>query len=149
MNIGELSKRTGLSTSRIRFYEQQGLLQEAERAPNGYRTYRAEMVQVLKLIAVAQSVGFSLDEIGALLPPGLKDWEHGAVIAALQQKLPDIEAQERALAHSKAQLTALLAEVDAKPDGMSCQDNARRVMVDLWRQLDAASAPQTQAGDQG
>ena len=67
MNIGELSKRTGLSTSRIRFYEQSGLLQAAERGLNGYRSYPPEMVQMLELIAMAQGVGFSLDEIRALL----------------------------------------------------------------------------------
>ena len=54
MNIGELSKRTGLSTSRIRFYEQSGLLQAAERGLNGYRSYPPEMVQMLELIAIAQ-----------------------------------------------------------------------------------------------
>lgn len=72
MNIGELSKRTGLSTSRIRFYDQSGLRQAAERGLNGYRSDRPEMVQMLDLISIARSVGFSFNEIRALLPPGLK-----------------------------------------------------------------------------
>ena len=42
MNIGELSKRSGLNVSRIRFYRQSSLLQVAERGANGYCAYTAE-----------------------------------------------------------------------------------------------------------
>ena len=39
MRIGELSKRTGISTSRIRFYEKHDVLPKPTRNGNGYRTY--------------------------------------------------------------------------------------------------------------
>jgi len=39
MRIGELSRRTGISTSRIRFYEKHDVLPEPIRDENGYRTY--------------------------------------------------------------------------------------------------------------
>jgi MerR family transcriptional regulator, copper efflux regulator len=39
MRIGELSRQTGISTSRIRFYEKHALLPKAIRAGNGYRAY--------------------------------------------------------------------------------------------------------------
>ena len=68
MKIGELSERTGLPASRIRYYEANGLLPAADRAPNGYRDYDAAMVDRLRTIDLAKSLGFSLEEIGRLLP---------------------------------------------------------------------------------
>ena len=68
MKIGELSERTGLPASRIRYYEANGLLPAADRAANGYRDYDAAMVDRLRTIDLAKSLGFSLEEIGRLLP---------------------------------------------------------------------------------
>lgn len=128
MNIGELAKRTGLTNSRIRFYERAGLLQTVDRRPNGYRTYPPEAVLVLELILTAQQAGFSLDEIRKLLPPGLDRWDHAALVEALRRKIADIEALEIRLKQSKAQLAALLSEIEAKPNDIDCAANARRVL---------------------
>jgi DNA-binding transcriptional MerR regulator len=128
MTIGELAKRTGLTNSRIRFYESAGLLQTVDRRPNGYRTYPPEAVLVLELITTAQKAGFSLDEIRKLLPPGLHHWDHAGLIAALRRKVADIEMLETRLKESKAQLIALIADIEAKPDDMDCAANARRVL---------------------
>jgi DNA-binding transcriptional MerR regulator len=52
MKIGDVSRRTGIPTRMLRYYEQQGLL-ESQRMPNGYRSYdesdvaRAEHVRGL------------------------------------------------------------------------------------------------------
>lgn len=128
MNIGELARRTGLTQSRIRFYESAGLLKTVERQPNGYRAYPAEAVLVLELIATAQKAGFSLDEIRTLLPPDLTQWEHDALIEALQRKVKDIEALQMRLKQSKAQLVALIRDIETKPDDVDCATNARRVL---------------------
>ena len=84
MKIGELSERTGLTPSRIRFYERIGLLKAVQRQPNGYRTYPTEAVLVLDLVATAQKAGFSLDEIGMLLPPDPTQWQHGKLLETLR-----------------------------------------------------------------
>lgn len=145
MNIGELAKRTGLTNSRIRFYERAGLLKTVERRPNGYRTYPPEAVMVLDLITTAQKAGFSLEEIRTLLPPGLDLWDHGALVAALRRKVTDIEALEARLKQSKKQLVALIQDIETKPDDMDCATNARRV---LSRVLDGKiESPTMAAGD--
>lgn len=131
MKIGELAERTGLAASRIRFYERIGLLKMAERQVNGYRRYPPEAVLVLRLITTAQQAGFSLDELRTLLPSGLDQWEHGSLLAALQGKVKDIEELEARLAESKAQLLALIGEIEAKPEGMDCAANARRVLSQM------------------
>tara|TARA_Y100001963_G_C6466991_1_gene302765 strand:- start:22 stop:312 length:291 start_codon:yes stop_codon:yes gene_type:complete len=94
MEIGELSKRTGLATSKIRFYEDIGLLKLVKRAANGYRTYPQEAETVLHLISNGQKAGFSLDELSKLLPSDLSDWKHDLLLKALRQKLADIELME-------------------------------------------------------
>ena len=39
MNIGQVSKQSGISNKMIRYYEQIGLLDAAKRATSGYRVY--------------------------------------------------------------------------------------------------------------
>ncbi|MBS0220830.1 MAG: MerR family transcriptional regulator [Proteobacteria bacterium] len=128
MNIGELAKRTGLTNSRIRFYESAGLLKTVERRPNGYRTYPPEAVLMLELIATAQKAGFSLDEIRTLLPPDLENWQHDVLIEALRRKVKDIEALQMRLKQSRAQLVALIKDIEEKPNDIDCAANARRVL---------------------
>lgn len=131
MKIGELAQRTGLAPSRIRFYERIGLLQAVQRQPNGYRSYPADAVLVLQLIATAQRAGFSLDELRTLLPGDLAQWEHGTLLGTLRRKVEDIETLQAQLADSKAQLVALMAQIEAKPQDMSCAANARRVLSEM------------------
>ncbi len=128
MKIGELAEITGLAPSRIRFYERIGLLKTVSRKANGYRTYPPEAVTALKLIITAQQAGFSLDELRKLLPSDLADWDHHSLLAALQQKIRDIEVIQKRLAQSKAQLRKVLTEIEAKPDDMDCATNAKRVL---------------------
>ncbi|KAI3590802.1 Transcriptional regulator, MerR family [Cupriavidus sp. U2] len=127
MKIGELAKRTGLAPSRIRFYEGIGLL-KVERQANGYRSYPSQAVLLLNLIASAQQAGFTLDEIRALLPPDLAEWQHGSLVETLRNKVRDIEAMEARLAQSKAHIHALLADIEGKPAGIDCATNAKPVL---------------------
>ncbi|GBR08618.1 MerR family transcriptional regulator [Gluconacetobacter liquefaciens] len=131
MKIGELANRSGLTPSRIRFYERIGLLKAVDRKANGYRSYPAEAVTILGLIALAQGAGFSLDEIRALLPADLEHWEHDALAGALTRKVADIETLQARLARSKAHLLHVIDEIEARPDDIDCATNARRVLTRL------------------
>ena len=128
MNIGELAKRTGLTQSRIRFYESIGLLKMVERRPNGYRTYPREAVVLLELIDTAQQAGFSLDEIRSLVPHDLETWQHDTLLETLKRKVADIEALQARLAKSRQQLIALIKDIEGKPADIDCVENARRVL---------------------
>lgn len=150
MNIGELARRTGLTSSRIRFYESAGLLTAVDRRPNGYRVYPPEAVTVLELITTAQQAGFTLDEIRKLLPSSLETWDHAALIEAVQRKVADIEALEIRLRQSKKQLVALIRDIEARPDDIDCADNARRVLSNVLgtqiRQTSAAGGVKQHEG---
>jgi len=67
MNIGEASNRSGVSAKMIRYYEGVGLLPSAARRPNGYRDYGDQDVVVLQFVRRTRDLGFSLDEVSALL----------------------------------------------------------------------------------
>lgn len=140
MKIGELAERTGLATSRIRFYERIGLLKAARRQANGYRSYPDDAVLALKLIGTGQRAGFSLDELRALLPSDLASWEHGSLLDTLRHKVQDIEALQAQLAQSRAHLVELIAQIEAKPQDMDCAANARRVLSEM-QLVEADSAP--------
>lgn len=129
MKIGELAKRSGLTPSRIRFYESIGLLKMVDRRPNGYRIYPPDALVVLELIDTAQKAGFSLDEIRTLVPGDLDQWDHGSLVPALRRKVGEIEELEARLANSKLQLIALIDDIEAKPDDVDCAANARRVLT--------------------
>lgn len=67
MNIGQVSKATGVSLRMIRHYEGIGLMPPPDRRNNGYRDYPPPSIERLRFIANARDLGFSVDEISALL----------------------------------------------------------------------------------
>jgi DNA-binding transcriptional MerR regulator len=95
MQIGELAKRSGLTASRIRFYEAKGLISVTRRA-NGYRVYSAEALVALNIITSAQDAGFTLGEIRRLMSGDLCGCRDGALLGALRNKVGDIRALENA-----------------------------------------------------
>jgi DNA-binding transcriptional MerR regulator len=130
MKIGELAQLSGLTASRIRFYESQGLIRQVERSANGYRRYSQQALQTLQLIQCAQQAGFSLDELKQLLPDNVTGaFKHDELMAGLHRKVEQIEEMQRHLAQSKAQLLGWIDTIEAKPEGMSCDENAERLMT--------------------
>lgn len=80
LTIGQLSDRTGIATSALRFYEAQGLI-NAGRSEGGQRRYSRPTIRRVSFIRVAQQLGISLAEIKqalASLPdhrtPNEQDW---------------------------------------------------------------------------
>ena len=67
MTIGEVARTAGVATPTLRYYEQEGLLSPTDRSRTGYRLYNDGAVQRLEFIRAAQAVGFTLDDIRALL----------------------------------------------------------------------------------
>jgi len=66
LTIGELSARSGVAPSALRYYERLGLIRADRTGGNQRRYERAELRRVA-FIRIAQQVGVSLEEIGAAL----------------------------------------------------------------------------------
>ena len=82
ISIGDLAKRTGLSVSAIRFYEERGLV-EPFRSPGKQRRFLRSDIRRLSFIRIAQQLGLSIDGIAAELSklplgrtPNAADWKH-------------------------------------------------------------------------
>jgi MerR family transcriptional regulator, redox-sensitive transcriptional activator SoxR len=80
LSIGEVSRRSGVASSALRFYEERGLI-TSERAGSAHRRYPRPVLRRIAFIVFAQRVGLSLEEIGvelAKLPPDRaptrRDW---------------------------------------------------------------------------
>jgi len=113
LKIGELAQTVGVSRDTIRYYERLKLLPRAGRTESGYRIYTAADVERVRFIKQAQSFGFSLDEIRALLPtgkPGLTECQH--VRDLLDSKLKDLDGRLTQMHSFREKLAAYLAECE-------------------------------------
>lgn len=80
LTIGELARRTGLSVSAIRFYEDKGLV-EAMRTGGNQRRFLRSDIRRLSFVLIAQKLGLSLGEIEEAMKqlphgrtPNARDW---------------------------------------------------------------------------
>ena len=71
LTITEISRRSGVAASALRFYEEKGLI-TSEREGTGHRRYPRPVLRRIAFIVFAQRIGLTLEEIGhelAKLPP--------------------------------------------------------------------------------
>ena len=117
MKIGELEARSGASRHTLRYYEQIGVI-SPQRRTNNYRDYTAQTLQDLDFIQRAQSMGFSLGEIGEILDAQrnkLIDCADGAKLiekkmAEVKQKIANLQSIYRYLDEERANLEASAAK---------------------------------------
>jgi Cu(I)-responsive transcriptional regulator len=67
MNIGQAAEASGVSAKMIRYYEEIALIPPPARSQSGYRVYASDDVHTLRFVRRARSLGFSIEETGALL----------------------------------------------------------------------------------
>jgi DNA-binding transcriptional MerR regulator len=65
--IGTVARHAGVSVDTVRYYERRGLLPAPSRRASGYRSYRSDAADRLRLIKQIQSLGLPLDDIRDLL----------------------------------------------------------------------------------
>ncbi|HEY1035038.1 MAG TPA: heavy metal-responsive transcriptional regulator [Pseudoxanthomonas sp.] len=113
MNIGQLSRRTGVPIDTVRYYEKQHLLPPPTRSASGYRHYEADDVLRLTFIRRAKVLGFTLEEIRDLLALSRNDsGDMAGIRAAAADKLADVERRLAELTRVRDGLRTL---VDACP----------------------------------
>jgi len=104
--IGEVSRQTGCNIETIRYYERIGLLPAPRRSSGRYRLYGADEVGRLAFVRRARELGFTLDEVRALLAlaaggDGVCSEVRGLAathLADVRKRIADLRAMERTLA---------------------------------------------------
>jgi MerR family mercuric resistance operon transcriptional regulator len=112
--IGDLSQRTGCNIETIRYYERIGLLPPPDR--NGrYRRYGTRDVKRLVFVRRARELGFTLDEVRALMELSGTDGTSAcnevreisaAHLADVRKRIADLRAMERVLSGAIRQCDA-------------------------------------------
>jgi MerR family transcriptional regulator, redox-sensitive transcriptional activator SoxR len=132
MKIGELARRTGISTSAIRYYEEEGLLPRAARL-SGQRSFDDRSLLQLVVVQLAKDAGFTLAEIRQLVTEFRQHrWRRLA-----ERKLVEIAQASARLATMKRLLARLLrcSCFDLEVCGRALQKHG------LHRRLGAAVIP--------
>src|SRR5512147_970349 len=100
MDIVEVSKRSGVPASTLRYYEERGLIASSGRQ-GLRRRFAPGVLDQLALIALGQAAGFSLDEIRSMFVPQRK--------ASIDRKM---------LADKAAEIDATIKRLKAMRDGL-------------------------------
>lgn len=128
MNIGEVSKKSGVSAKMIRYYESIGLTAAADRSEAGYRNYGTNDVHTLRFIRRARDLGFTVEQMGDLLALW-KDRSRASAevkrialdhVAVLERKVAELQAMTDTLRHLAAHCHG-----DDRPDCPILEDLAQ------------------------
>ncbi|HEV3228642.1 MAG TPA: redox-sensitive transcriptional activator SoxR [Solirubrobacteraceae bacterium] len=99
LTIGEVSRRSGVAASALRFYEDRSLI-TSERAGSGHRRYPRPVLRRIAFIVFAQRIGLTLEEIGAELAklgphhaPTRRDWSRlsGTWTSRIDRRIAELE----------------------------------------------------------
>lgn len=107
--VGELARETGINPWTIRFYEKEGLIQEAPRSHTRYRLYPPETADLVRFIKTAQGLGLSLGEIRKVIEAKRvkgKPCDH--VVELLETKITDLHRKMEEMGKLQKAIRGLL-----------------------------------------
>ena len=111
MQIGDLSRETGVNIETIRYYERSGVLPPPARQENGRRVYDAADVRRLGFIRHARDLGFDLQSVQILL--ALQEQPEASCADAsriAQAQLDEVERRIARLQSLQLELSRMVTE---------------------------------------
>ena len=118
MRIGELARSVGVNVETIRYYQRIGLLELPQRPYGGTRCYGNEDLKKLRFIRRAQQIGFSLEDIRALLELSSSDCKQVGRLAA--EKLNLVHAKLRELRRIESVLAKTVEQCARRKGNQPC-----------------------------
>jgi DNA-binding transcriptional MerR regulator len=106
MTISELARRTGVTTSTLRFYDELGLVRPTRRV-SGHRRYAVDAVAAVAVVRLLREVGFTLEEAKQSIASGKASQVAWRELAArkseqLRDRITREESARKALEHALA-----------------------------------------------
>lgn len=118
---GEMAKLTGVGIETLRFYEQEGLIEQPPRLSSGYRQYSQAAVKRVRFIKQSKELGFSLKEILELLSLRVDPEKSCADVKSMAEgKIVDVEKKINALRGIKKALGKLASSCRGKGPTSEC-----------------------------
>lgn len=118
MNIGDVSRLSGLPAKTIRYYENIGLIQP-QRSANGYRSFRKTDLHKLSFLGRARALGFSIEDCRNLLALYEDDSRESSQVKQIAEhhlgRIDEKLAQLRSMRSTLAHLVSCCAG-DDRPD---------------------------------
>jgi MerR family mercuric resistance operon transcriptional regulator len=119
MTIGAVAREAQVNVETIRYYQRIGLLPQPERPYGRVRRYGERDLARVRFVRAAQRLGFSLEEVAALLR--LEDGMHCAEARSLaERKLADVRARVAELRRVESALRTHVARCAARKGKISC-----------------------------
>lgn len=117
LRAGQVAEAVGINVETLRYYGRRGILSQPDRSPGGHRLYPETTVTTLRVFKAAQNLGFTLEEVVALLDAGRHrhDRAQGGLQARSEAKLAEVE---RKIADLQAIRASLIAARDAGCDDL-------------------------------
>lgn len=134
MQISELSRQSGVPAKTIRYYESVGLLPAPARAGNNYRHYDSAVLDRLRFIASARSLGFALADVGELLDArDVGDTPCERVLDALDAQLATLNRRIADLLALRDDLRHLRVEGERRPRDQGASGQCVCYLVTAYR----------------
>lgn len=119
MTIGQLAAAAGVNVETVRYYQRRELLAVPERAAGSIGRYPVAALTRLRFIKRAQSLGFTLDDVQALL--SLDDGQGCSAARAIgEHKLADVRARLQALRSLEVALAELVSRCATTKGRVNC-----------------------------
>jgi MerR family copper efflux transcriptional regulator len=121
MKINEIASAAQVSVQTLRYYEKRKLVAEPRRRPSGYRDYEPGTVDRIRFIKRAQTLGFTLEEVGDLLalwPDSTSAC--GKAEDRATQKLQSIDAKIADLQKMRGALLQYVSACKSRPSMDEC-----------------------------
>ena len=126
IRIGEFVRRAGVNLQTIRYYERLKLLRAPSRTAAGYRNYSSADLERVRFIKTTQELGFTLKEIGYLLPlhtsvchlssrAHVDSRELESIVEMFGKKQVEIEAKIALLRELQRQLASAIDALSLRP----------------------------------
>jgi DNA-binding transcriptional MerR regulator len=137
LSIGQLSARTGVAVTALRYYDELGLVRPLRRV-SGQRRYAESAVREVGVVLFLRDVGFSLGEIGELVAgaPRTSRWSEliDRKLVALAEQEHQLVVARTALEHARdcpaedpSGCPRFWAIIDARLEGESLEDSHNSV----------------------
>lgn len=124
---GQVAKDLGIGVQTLHYYEREGLITSPRRAENGYRVYDPALVDRVRFIRKAQSLGLTLEDVKEIMDLADRGaCPCGHVHAALTSRLKEVDERLKELRSFRSDLSSLVRRASAVSSTRSSNGKGER-----------------------